>query len=141
MSSDRRICWAVKAAFLSAALALPACVTVSNAGQTLSGKWGGDQVELSFAEDGSGHVTLPCAGAQFDGPVRTDVGGHWLKSGTYTQGSGAPPPTPPVPVPANISGRLDRDGTLWLSIATSDGMKVDNRKLRQGQPANLQYCP
>lgn len=142
MSSDRKTCWAVRLAMTPLVLAASSCMTTSvNGGQALSGRWGGEQIELSFDDAGDGRIALPCASATIEGPVTLDVGGHWMKSGTYTQGSGAPPPAPPIPIPANISGRLDADGTLWISLATSEGMKVENLKLHRDRAATLYFCP
>lgn len=106
-----------------------------------AGRWGGDQIALDIDGAGSGRITLPCAGAAFSGPVKLDIGGHYLTAGTYIQGSGAPPPQPPVPRPANISGRLDRDGTLWLDVATRDGWIVKSARLWRGREPVIHHCP
>ena len=106
-----------------------------------AGRWGGEQIALDIDESGSGRITLPCAGASFSGPVKLDIGGHYLVTGTYTQGSGAPPPQPPVPQPANISGRLDSDGTLWIDIAIRDSYPVRSARLRRGREAVIHHCP
>ena len=90
---------------------------------------------------GSGIVTLPCAAAAFAGPVKLDIGGHFFTAGTFTQGSGAPPVEAPSPVPANISGRLDSDGTLWLDIATLEGRVVESAQLQLGREPVIHHCP
>ncbi len=140
MSSNRRICSAAKAvAILVTTPALAGCAYHPE-GNVLAGHWGGDQASLAIDPDGRANIRMGCASADFDGPVKLDVGGHWLRDGTFTQGSGAPPPVPPSPVPAMIGGRLDRDGTLWLSIATSDGQRLDNAKLYRNRQPGFALC-
>lgn len=130
---------AARAAILLAGLALASCAHRPE-GTALTGNWGGGEASLSIDGDGHAEIRMGCAGAAFEGPTRLDVGGHWLRPGTFTQGSGAPPPVPPTPVPAMISGRLDRDGTLWLSIATSDGQRLDNAKLYRNREPGFALC-
>jgi hypothetical protein len=43
-------------------------------------------------------------------------------------------------VPANISGRLDRDGTLWLDIALRDSYPVRSARLHLGVEPKLLRC-
>lgn len=121
---------------------LAACVHPAGIeGSRLSGNWGGSEASLSIDADGRGTIMMGCASAQVDGPITLDVGGHWLRSGSFTQGSGAPPPVPPTPVPAMVSGRLDADGTLWLSIATSNGQPLSNSKLYRDREPSFFICP
>ena len=106
-----------------------------------AGRWGGDQIALDIDASGAGQITLPCAGARFDGPVKLGVGGHFLTEGRFIQGSGAPPPVPPSPVAATISGRLDQDGTLWLDVAARASYPVRSAKLRRGREPVIHHCP
>lgn len=130
---------AARAAILLAGLALASCAHRPE-GVALTGTWGGGEASLSIDGDGHAEIRMGCASAAFDGPTPLDVGGHWLRSGTFTQGSGAPPPVPPQSVPANISGRLDRDGTLWMSIATLDGLKLRDARLYRNREPGFALC-
>ena len=129
---------------LLAAGSLAACAMAtqsSREGQTPPpGDWGGDQVELRVAPDGGGHIELSCASVEFDGPVKLDVGGHFLTKGIYAPGTGVATMQPPASVPANISGRLDERGVLWLDVATRDSYPVRSARLERGKPANLLRC-
>lgn len=110
-------------------------------GQALpSGDWGGDQIALHVAPDGSGTIEMSCASARFAGPVTVDVGGHFLTAGTFTRGTGVETMQPPPSVNANISGRLDQDATLWLDIALGDSYPVRSARLTRGAPAKLLRC-
>jgi hypothetical protein len=110
-------------------------------GSTLpSGQWGGEQIALEISADGHGHVTLSCGSADFAGPVKLDVGGHFLTAGTFARGTGVEMVQPPPPLPANISGRLDPGGVIWLDIATRDSYPVRGARLRRGPPSNLVRC-
>lgn len=131
----------MRTAIVLGALLAGGCATTDRAPAPLAGRFGGDQAELLIDDAGGGRVILPCAAAAFEGPVMLDAGGHWLKAGTFTQGSGAPPPEPPQPQPANISGRLDRDGSLWLSIATRGGLVVNNARLYRDRATTIAFCP
>lgn len=122
---------------LLAACAHPATM----ARRQLTGNWGGSEASLSIDAEGQGTVVMGCASARIDGPVSLDVGGHWLRTGTFTQGSGAPPPEPPTPESAMIGGRLDADGTLWLSIATLKGQPLLNSKLYRDREPSFFICP
>ena len=106
-----------------------------------TGQWGGDQIGLEVDASGAGQISLPCASARFEGPIKLDIGGHFFTSGTYTQGSGAPPTQPPAPVPANIGGRLDQDGTLWLDVATRDSYSVRSARLWRSRESVIHHCP
>ena len=113
----------------------------SRDGQTLpAGQWGGDQIALEIAADGSGQIEMSCASAAFAGPVKLDIGGHFLTSGRFSRGTGVAMTNPPAALPANISGRLDRDGVLWLDIALADSYPVRNARLRRGTAPNLLRC-
>ena len=112
----------------------------SSDGQMLSGQWGGDQIALEIAADGSGQIEMSCASAAFAGPVKLDIGGHFLTAGQFTRGTGVAMINPPPPVPANISGRLDQGGVLWLDIALADSYPVRNARLRRGAAPNLLRC-
>lgn len=129
---------------LLVALALAGCATAtgsSNDGQMLPvGQWGGEQIALDIAADGSGRIELSCASAEFDGPVKLDVGGHFLTAGRFALGTGVAMKDPPPPVPANISGRLDETGTLWLDIALRDSYPVRSARLKRGATPNLLRC-
>ena len=130
------------AAIIALTILSGACAHQQGAASIIpAGRWGGEQVGLDIDPSGSGVVTLPCAGASFAGPLKLDAGGHFLTTGTFTQGSGAPPVEPPTPVPASISGRLDGDGTLWLDIATRDGPVVKSAQLRLGREPVIYHCP
>lgn len=110
-------------------------------GSTLPpGQWGGDQIALEISADGRGHVTLSCGSADFAGPVKLDVGGHFLTEGTFARGTGVEMVRPPPPLAANISGRLDPGGIIWLDIATRDSYPVRSARLRRGRPSNLVRC-
>ena len=131
-----------RAALIAAVLLSGACAHEPQHNSTVPvGRWGGDQIGLDISPSGSGVITLPCAGAVFNGPVRLDVGGHFLTAGTFTQSSGAPAVEPSVPLPANISGRLDNDDTLWLDVATRDGLVVRSAPLRLGREPVIHHCP
>ncbi len=104
------------------------------------GQWGGDQIALEVSADGNGHIELSCATAEFAGPVKVDIGGHFLAKGTFTRGTGVATMQPPPSVPANISGRLDRGGILWLDIATRDSYPVRSARLARGAAPNLLRC-
>jgi hypothetical protein len=126
-----------------AALALLAssCAHAPERGTTLpAGQWGGDQVALEISPDGLGRITMSCAEAEFAGPVKLDVGGHFLTSGSYTRGTGVATTEPPVAVPATISGRLDPGGVLWLDVATRDSYPVRSARLQRGVPGKLLRC-
>ncbi len=129
---------------LLALVALAGCVSApnpSNAKQMLpAGQWGGEQVALEIAGDGSGRIELSCASAEFAGPVKLDVGGHFLTSGRFSRGTGVAMMNPPPPVPAQISGRLDRGGVLWLDIALADSYPVRRARLKRGAVPNLVRC-
>jgi hypothetical protein len=128
----------------AAALLLAGCAhgEYQPEGSTIpAGRWGGEQIAVDIDASGTGLITLPCAGGRFDGPVKLDIGGHFLTVGTFTQGSGAPPSEPPMPVPAIISGRLDRDGTLWLDVATRDSYPVRSARLWRGREPLIHHCP
>src|SRR3954447_6653101 len=48
------------------------------------GQWGGDQIALDVSADSRGHVELSCASAEFTGPVKLGVGGHFLtRAGSF----------------------------------------------------------
>lgn len=123
----------------AALVMLAGCATVPPAGH-LAGSWGGDQVALEIAADGSGRIELSCASAEFAGPVKLDIGGHFLTSGRFFRGTGVAMVEPPLPVPANISGRLDANGTLWLDIALRDSYPVRSAKLKRGAEPVLMRC-
>lgn len=126
---------------LALALLLGGCAAIPGAPGTLPpAHWGGDQIALEIAADGSGRIELSCASAEWAGPVKLDVGGHFLTSGLYARGTGVAMQNPPPPVPANISGRLDRNGALWLDIALRDSYPVKSARLQRGAPANLMRC-
>ena len=105
-----------------------------------AGQWGGDQISLEIAADGSGRIELSCASAAFAGPVKLDIGGHFLTAGQINRGTGVATMEPPPAVPANISGRLDQGGVLWLDIALADSYPVRNARLQRGAAPNLLRC-
>lgn len=104
------------------------------------GKWGGDQIALEISEDGRGRIELSCGSAEFAGPVKLDIGGHFLTEGRYARGTGVAMMNPPPPVAATISGRLDAGGVLWLDIATRDSYPVRSARLRRGAEPQLLRC-
>lgn len=104
------------------------------------GQWGGEQIALEVAPDGSGRIELSCGSAGWTGPVKVDVGGHFLTFGHYERGTGVAMQSPPPPEPASISGRLDRSGILWLDIALRDTYPVRSARLQRGAAANLMRC-
>ena len=104
------------------------------------GQWGGDQIALEISADGSGHVELSCGSADFAGPVKVGLGGHFLTTGRYVRGTGVATMEPPASVPANISGRLDRGGILWLDIAVRDAYPVRSARLQRGVEPKLLRC-
>lgn len=104
------------------------------------GKWGGDQIALEISEDGRGRIELSCGSAEFAGPVKLDIGGHFLTEGSYARGTGVAMMNPPPPVAATISGRLDAGGVLWLDVATRDSYPVRSARLRRGAEPNLLRC-
>ena len=104
------------------------------------GQWGGDQIALEISANGRGHVSLSCGSADFRGPVKLDVGGHFLTAGTYTRGSGVETVDGPTPVPASISGRLDPGGALWLDIAIARAYPVRSARLHRGVAPKLVRC-
>jgi hypothetical protein len=113
----------------------------SEEGRTLPpGQWGGDQIGLEISATGRGHVSLSCGSADFTGPVKLDVGGHFLTAGTYTRKTGVETVDGPVPVPANISGRLEPGGVLWLDVAIARAYPVRSARLRRGAAAKLVGC-
>lgn len=105
-----------------------------------AGRWAGEQIELAIDSDGHGRISLPCASAEFTGPAKLDVGGHFLANGTFTHGTGVETIEPPMAVPASISGRLDGNGLLWLDVATRQGYPVRSARLRRGSASNLMRC-
>ena len=128
-----------------AALALLACgcatpPALSQVQTIPPGHWGGDQIALEIRADGSGRIELSCASAEFTGPVKLDIGGHFLTSGRYWRGTGVAMRDPPPPVPASISGRLDRGGIVWLDIALADSYPVRSARLERGAEPNLLRC-
>lgn len=104
------------------------------------GMWGGDQVALTVSEDGPSRIELSCGSAEFEAPVKLDIGGHFLTEGRYSRGTGVATLQPPQGIPANISGRLDRDGLLWLDVATRDSYPVRSARLKRGAAPNLLRC-
>ena len=118
---------------------LSGCATVA-ADRTLAGRWGGDQIALEVSAEGHGNITLSCATAEFAGPVKLDIGGHFLTRGTFTRGTGVATLVPPSSVPANISGRIDPNGILWLDVATSEAYPIRSARLRRGAEPLLTRC-
>ncbi|MES2000792.1 MAG: hypothetical protein V4444_00550 [Pseudomonadota bacterium] len=129
---------------LVAAIVMSGCATAPpGAGNEVTlppGQYGGDQIALDVAADGGGHIELSCASAEFTGPVKLDPGGHFLTAGSYTRGTGVATIQPPPSLPANISGRLDSDGTLWLDIALRDSYPLRSVRLKRGAAPNLMRC-
>lgn len=126
---------------IAAALLLAHCATPNPDGRaTLVGRWGGEQIALALSADGSGRIDLSCAFATFAGPVMLDVGGHFLTNGEYVRGTGVATVDPPAAIPATISGRLDRDGILWLDIAAGGSYPVRSARLRRGAEPQLLRC-
>ena len=105
-----------------------------------AGRWAGDQVELELFPDGHGLVTLPCAKVEFAGPLKRDIGGHFLAAGLLTSSAGPDTRPPRSAVPANVSGRLDPGGILWLDVALRDSYPVRSVRLRRGSSSNLLRC-
>ena len=127
----------------AAALLLAGCVhgEYRPEGSTIpAGRWGGDQIALEIRGDGSGRIELSCASAEFTGPVKLDIGGHFLTSGRYWRGTGVAMRDPPPPAPASISGRLDRNGILWLDIALAESYPVRSARLELGATPKLLRC-
>jgi hypothetical protein len=95
---------------------------------------------LEISPDGDGTIIMSCAQAEFAGPVMVDVGGHFLAHGTYTRGTPIATIGPLPSVPANISGRVDDGGVLWLDIAIAGGYPLRSARLRRGAQAILMRC-
>ena len=127
-----------------AALSLAACASApgpASQGDTLPpGRWAGEQIALEISPSGGGHIELSCASAEFLGPVKVDVGGHFLTEGRFARGTGVATQDGPAWVPANISGRVDPGGVLWLDIALRDSYPVRSARLEHGAEANLLRC-
>ncbi|GAA4711199.1 hypothetical protein H9L13_02315 [Sphingomonas lutea] len=109
-------------------------------GNLPSGRWGGDQVALEISADGSGRIEMSCATAEFAGPVKVDVGGHFLTDGRFARGTGVATREGPEWVPATISGRVDGRETLWLDIALRDSYPVRSARLTRNAEPNLLRC-
>ena len=134
----------MKTASIFLSLLASGCASVpepAHVGATLpAGRWGGHQVALEIAADGSGRVDMSCATAEFAGPVKVDVGGHFLTQGRYARGTGVATREGPAWAPATISGRVDGRETLWLDIALRDSYPVRSARLTRNAEPNLLRC-
>lgn len=134
----------MRTVWISAAIAIAGCTAGPQRpvpGQIIpAGQWGGEQIALDVAADGSGRIEMSCASAEFNGPVSLDSGGHFLTAGRFAAGTGVAMKDAPPPVPANISGRLDPGGILWLDIALAGSYPVRNARLKRGATPNLLRC-
>ena len=104
------------------------------------GRWGGHQVALEISADGSGRVDMSCATAEFAGPVKVGVGGHFLTGGRFARGTGVTTRKGPAWAPASISGRIDGPDTLWLDIALRDSYPVRSARLTRNAEPDLLRC-
>jgi hypothetical protein len=119
-------------------LLLSACAHVEPPAEKriLSGQWTNGSVAL-FIDRNGGSAHWQCAEARFAEALRVGVGGHFLVGGTYERRAGS---SRAQPEPANISGRLDKGGILWLDVATARGLAVASQRLTRVRQAEVPAC-
>jgi hypothetical protein len=106
----------------------------------LSGHWGRPGIGVTMHSEG-GSVHWACASAQFQGAARTDIGGHFLKAGTYEVLGRSAPQSTAASEPANISGRLDADSSLWADVSIPSGQLFRSQRLSRVKSPVVTSCP
>lgn len=114
------------------------CNMVSN-NPPLTGKWRSILVEMTLDGQG-GTIVFGCATGTISQPVKPDSNGVFSVAGTYTQLSGAQPPTPPAPQPATYSGKVVVD-KLTLSGKLKDGTSIGPIEVVKDSPQQVLICP
>jgi hypothetical protein len=122
---------------------LSGCATLErseHANILLTGHWGKPGIGVTMHGEG-GSVHWACASAQFQGAARTDIGGHFLKAGTYRVLGRSVAGGTAASEPANISGRLNADGSLWVDVSIRSGQLVRSQRLNRVKSPVVTSCP
>ena len=146
---SRSPCWGVKAIAmmrltpLVLSLSLAACAHMPSRETAQLGRWGGKGLELNINEDAGAiqrRLTFSCGWGSIDEPIIANGKGQWQAKGSYTQGSGTPPPEPPSAVPAIYWGTLKGDSLhIWGKTAAGD--LITNIELRRDREPEIYFCP
>ncbi|HRK74847.1 MAG TPA: hypothetical protein PLL64_11265 [Rhodothermales bacterium] len=106
------------------------------------GEWGSSQLALIVTQTGA-IMEFGCATGTLDKPIKADKNGQFSVPGTYTPGSGVPPPegyVPPV-YPILVTGQISGQ-TMTVTITRADQQSEIGRFIvSKGTPAKLQKCP
>ncbi|MBL7976924.1 MAG: hypothetical protein JNN12_01190 [Bacteroidetes Order II. Incertae sedis bacterium] len=106
------------------------------------GEWGSPQLALIVTQTGA-IMEFGCATGTLDKPIKADKNGQFSVSGTYTPGSGVPPPegyVPPV-YPIIATGKISGQTMTLTIMRTDQPSEIGRFIVSKGTPAKLQKCP
>ncbi len=126
-----------------AGFALVGCtqIPISAPPTPLTGTWRSIAAEMTLTVQG-GSIQFGCASGTINAPVLVNTQGEFRVDGTYTQGSGVPPPPqipPPTPQPTVYSGKVSGN-TLTLSLQIQGGALSSPITLERDGSAQVIYC-
>lgn len=122
------------------ALLAGACLPTEPLDSVPLGPWGSDSLVLNVAESGAS-ATFNCALGTIDAPLALDAEHRFDLPGTYTQGTGAFPPTPPPPVAARYQGRTD-GRTMEITVTLVEPpVRIGTYRLERGRNTGILHCP
>jgi hypothetical protein len=126
-----------------AGLALAGCTQIPRLGPPtpLTGTWRSIAAEMTLTVQG-GSIQFGCASGTISAPVLVNTQGEFRVDGTYTQGSGVPPPPnspPPAPQPTVYSGKVSGN-TLTFSFQTQGGTLSSPITLERDGTSQVIYC-
>jgi hypothetical protein len=107
----------------------------------LTGTWRSIAAEMTLTVQG-GSIQFGCASGTINAPVMLNAQGEFLVNGTYTQGSGVPPPPespPPTPQPTVYSGKVSGN-TLTLNLQIQGGSPGSPFTLERDGTAQVIFC-
>jgi hypothetical protein len=127
----------ILAVFLS--FALLACSPVTSTPVTeVAGTWGGDNAGL-VVDESNVHVHIGCTVGDAVGPIRPDLNGRFVATGTYNVD--AYPVNRGIIHPASFSGRIVGE-TMTLSVTLTDnGRMLGPVTLVYGKEPTMGPCP
>jgi hypothetical protein len=127
-------------------VALAALLTVACSSGDLppvvpEGTWGGDDAGLLLSATDA-HVHVGCSQGDFQAPIPVGGDGGFTAEGRYSHSYELHPVGTGQSHPATLSGRLDGEDRLTLTVRVIDGGEVYGPvELRRGVEPAMQNCP
>jgi hypothetical protein len=107
----------------------------------LTGTWRSIAAEMTLTVQG-GSIQFGCASGTINAPVVVNAQGEFRVDGTYTQGSGVPPPPespPPMPQPTVYTGKVSGN-MLTFNLQIQGGSLGSPITLERDGNAQVIFC-